>query len=81
MSPTTRIVLFNFWEYVAFLTNSLVFLLIGLQVNIPSADRSLAADPVGDWGRPGGPFPGRVWADLAGQPVLRARSRCAGSMS
>jgi len=36
MSPTTRIVLFNFWEYVAFLANSLVFLLIGLQVNIPA---------------------------------------------
>ncbi len=36
MSPTTRIVLFNFWEYLAFLTNSIVFILIGLQVNIPS---------------------------------------------
>ncbi len=36
MSPTTRIVLFNFWEYVAFLANSLVFLLIGLKVNIPA---------------------------------------------
>lgn len=36
MSPTTRIVLFNFWEYVAFLVNSLVFLLIGLEVNIPA---------------------------------------------
>ncbi|HLB46818.1 MAG TPA: Na+/H+ antiporter [Anaerolineales bacterium] len=36
MSPTTRIVLFNFWEYVAFMANSLVFLLIGLQVNIPA---------------------------------------------
>ena len=35
MSPTTRIVLFNFWEYVAFLANSLVFILIGLQVSIP----------------------------------------------
>lgn len=34
MSPTTRIVLSNFWEYVAFLANSVVFLLIGLQVNI-----------------------------------------------
>jgi CPA1 family monovalent cation:H+ antiporter len=41
MSPTTRIVLFNFWEYVAFLANSLVFLLIGLQVNIP--------DLIGAW--------------------------------
>lgn len=34
MSPTTRIVLFNFWEYVAFLANSLVFLLIGLQIDL-----------------------------------------------
>jgi CPA1 family monovalent cation:H+ antiporter len=36
MSPTTRIILFNFWEYVAFLANSLVFLLIGLEVDIPA---------------------------------------------
>ena len=35
MSPTTRIVLFNFCEYLAFVANSLVFLLIGLDVNIP----------------------------------------------
>jgi Na+:H+ antiporter len=35
MSPTTRIVLFNFWEYLAFIANSLVFLMIGLDVNIP----------------------------------------------
>lgn len=33
MSPTTRIVVFNFWEYAAFLANSFVFLLIGLQVD------------------------------------------------
>jgi CPA1 family monovalent cation:H+ antiporter len=36
MSPTTRIVLHNLWEYVAFLANSFVFLLIGLQINVPS---------------------------------------------
>jgi len=35
MSPTTRIGLGNFWEFAAFVTNSLVFLLIGLDVNIP----------------------------------------------
>jgi CPA1 family monovalent cation:H+ antiporter len=35
MSPSTRVVLFNFWEFVAFLANSLVFLLIGLQIYIP----------------------------------------------
>jgi len=34
MSPTTRIVVANFWEYVAFLSNSFVFLLIGLEMNI-----------------------------------------------
>jgi CPA1 family monovalent cation:H+ antiporter len=34
MSPTTRIVLSNFWEYVAFLANSAVFLLIGIQVDL-----------------------------------------------
>jgi CPA1 family monovalent cation:H+ antiporter len=44
MSPTTRVVLFNFWEYVAFLANSLVFLLIGLEVNIPAV--LAAAQPV-----------------------------------
>jgi len=34
MSPTTRIVVFNFWEYAAFLANSFVFLIIGLQINL-----------------------------------------------
>ncbi|UCD97489.1 MAG: Na+/H+ antiporter [Chloroflexota bacterium] len=34
MSPTTRIVLFNFWEYAAFLANSFIFLLIGLQIEL-----------------------------------------------
>jgi CPA1 family monovalent cation:H+ antiporter len=34
MSPTTRIVLYNFWEYITFLVNSLVFLLIGMVVDI-----------------------------------------------
>ena len=36
MSPTTRIVLFNFWEYTAFLANSFIFLLIGLQIELSS---------------------------------------------
>jgi len=34
MSPTTRIVVLNFWEYVAFLANSAVFILIGLQIDV-----------------------------------------------
>ncbi len=34
MSPTTRIIISNFWEYIAFLVNSILFLMIGLQVNI-----------------------------------------------
>lgn len=36
LSPTSRIVISNFWEYIAFLANSLVFLLIGLEVNLPA---------------------------------------------
>ena len=35
MSPTTRIVVFNFWEYAGFIANSFAFLLIGLQIDIP----------------------------------------------
>jgi CPA1 family monovalent cation:H+ antiporter len=35
MSPTTRVVLYNFWEFAAFVVNSLVFLLIGSQVKLP----------------------------------------------
>ncbi len=34
MSPTTRIVVFNFWEYAAFLANSAIFLLIGLNIDL-----------------------------------------------
>jgi len=34
MSPTTKIVVFNFWETAAFLSTNFVFLLIGLQINI-----------------------------------------------
>lgn len=41
MSPTTRIVLFNFWEVLAFVANSLVFLLIGLDVNLPEMSANL----------------------------------------
>ena len=33
MSPSTRIAIETFWEYVAFALNSIVFLLIGFQVN------------------------------------------------
>jgi CPA1 family monovalent cation:H+ antiporter len=33
MSATTRVVVFNFWEYAAFIANSFVFLLIGLVVD------------------------------------------------
>ncbi len=34
MSPTTRIVVFNFWEYAAFVANSFIFLLIGLRIEL-----------------------------------------------
>jgi len=34
MSPTTRVVVFNFWEYAAFIANSFIFLLIGLTIDL-----------------------------------------------
>ena len=34
MSPTTRIVVNNFWEVAAFLANTFIFLLIGLQIHL-----------------------------------------------
>jgi CPA1 family monovalent cation:H+ antiporter len=33
-SPSNKIMIFNLWEYLAFLSNSLVFLLIGLSVDL-----------------------------------------------
>ncbi len=41
MSPTTRMVLMNFWEYIAFLANSLVFILIGMEVVFPKMEKSV----------------------------------------
>lgn len=34
MSPSTRVAVGTFWEYVAFALNSIVFLLIGMEVNL-----------------------------------------------
>jgi CPA1 family monovalent cation:H+ antiporter len=34
MSPTTREAVFSFWEFTAFLANSFVFILIGLEINL-----------------------------------------------
>ena len=34
MSPTTRMVVFNFWEYLAFVANSVIFLLIGMTIDL-----------------------------------------------
>ncbi len=36
MSPSTRVAVETFWEYVAFALNSIVFLLIGFEVNLQS---------------------------------------------
>lgn len=34
MTPTTRVTISTFWEFAAFLINSLIFLLIGLQIHL-----------------------------------------------
>jgi CPA1 family monovalent cation:H+ antiporter len=43
MSATTRVVVFNFWEYTAFLANSLIFLLIGLTIDLVDLLNNLPA--------------------------------------
>ena len=43
MSPTTRIVVFNFWEFAAFLANSFIFLIIGLQMDLDLLVSNLGA--------------------------------------
>jgi len=45
MSSRTRVALFGFWEYLAFVINSLLFLLIGLAVHL--SDLLGAAGPIG----------------------------------
>ncbi len=77
MSPTTRIVLFNFWEYLAFIANSLVFLLIGLDINLPDLlaqlGRNLGAARRRAGGAHAGP-PGDPAGTAAG-PARPARRR------
>ena len=43
MSATTRVVVFNFWEYAAFLANSFIFLLIGLAIDLADLWENWAA--------------------------------------
>jgi len=43
MSSTTQVAVNSFWEYAAFVVNSLVFLLIGLEIEVPSLLESLKA--------------------------------------
>jgi CPA1 family monovalent cation:H+ antiporter len=42
-SPSTKIMIFNLWEYLAFLANSMVFLLIGLSVDLTLLWNNLGA--------------------------------------
>jgi CPA1 family monovalent cation:H+ antiporter len=41
VSPSTRIMLLNLWDYLAFLANSLVFLLIGLDVDLRQLSQNI----------------------------------------
>lgn len=41
MSPNTRIRIVQFWEYVAFIANSFIFLLIGLSIDLPLLTNNL----------------------------------------
>lgn len=41
MSPTTQVAVNSFWEYAAFVVNSLVFLLIGLEIQLPMLTQNM----------------------------------------
>ncbi len=43
MSPTTQVAVNSFWEYAAFVVNSLVFLLIGLEIQVTALSENLGA--------------------------------------
>lgn len=43
MSPTTRVTLGSFWEYVGFLGNSMIFLLMGMRIAVPQLLDNLPA--------------------------------------
>lgn len=43
MSPTTQVAVNSFWEYAAFVVNSLVFLLIGLEIQVTALSQNLGA--------------------------------------
>ena len=43
MSPTTQVAVNSFWEYAAFVVNSLVFLLIGLEIQLPAITQNFGA--------------------------------------
>ena len=43
MSPATRVAVVSFWEYAAFAVNSVVFLLIGAEIELPRLLRMLPA--------------------------------------
>ncbi len=42
-NPTTKIMLYNLWEFLAFLANSLIFLLIGIDINLTQLWANLGA--------------------------------------
>ncbi|MBX9690603.1 MAG: cation:proton antiporter, partial [Candidatus Obscuribacterales bacterium] len=47
MSATTRLAVNSFWEYAAFVVNSFVFLLIGIQINLVTLEKYSALIVVG----------------------------------
>ena len=59
MTPSTRIAVESFWEYLSFALNSLVFLLIGFEVDLESPRRFVEGDFGGLRRRRAGPRVGR----------------------
>ena len=68
MSPSTRIAAETFWEYIAFALNSIVFLLVGLHVNMQELRATWLLVVGGLRGRDAGAGRGRLRRDGARAP-------------
>ena len=69
MSPQTRAALWSFWEYASFVMNSIVFLIIGLEVHLDDLVAVLETPAAGSRSGAAGPGPIGVRAYSRQQPL------------
>ena len=71
MSPPTQLAVNSFWEYAAFVVNSLVFLLIGLEIQVTRLGENIRPLSLGHWCDAPGAAGCCLFPDPGLQPVRR----------